>query len=186
MAVPAGMPGVPPVVTPDPAPASAFIALGANLGALRATLEAALAELAAWPGVRVTAVSSAWHSAPVGCEGPDYLNAVAAIETTLTPLALLDALQAIEQRHGRERPYVNAPRTLDLDLLLYNDQQIRTERLTVPHPRLQERAFVVLPLLELAPTLVLPGLGPLSHYEASVRDQALTRTPEPLAPPHSG
>lgn len=168
------------IVTPDAPLATAYIALGANLGALRATLEAALTELAAWPGIRVLAVSSAWHSAPVGCEGPDYLNAVAAVETTLAPLPLLDALQAIEQRHGRERPYVNAPRTLDLDLLLYNDQQIRTERLTVPHPRLHERAFVVLPLLELAPGLVLPGLGPLSAYEAAVRDQALTRTLEPL------
>lgn len=178
-------------MTPDVSSASAFIALGANLGALRATLEAALAELAAWPGIRLRAVSSAWHSAPVGCEGPDYLNAVAAIDTTLAPLPLLDALQAIEQRHGRERPYVNAPRTLDLDLLLYNDQQIRTERLTVPHPRLHERAFVVLPLLELAPTLVVPGLSPLSMYEAAVQDQALTRTLEPLTweplgPAHKG
>lgn len=167
-------------------PVTAYIALGANLGQLRATLQAALAALQAWPGIRITAVSGAWHSAPVGCEGPDYLNAVAAIDTTLAPLALLDALQAIEHRHGRERPYVNAPRTLDLDLLLYGDQHIANDRLTVPHPRLHERAFVVLPLLELAPDLVLPGGLPLKDHEAAVRHQAITRTPEPLAPAHSG
>lgn len=158
----------------------AFVALGANLGDLRQTLEAALADLSAWPGIRVLAVSSAWHSAPVGCEGPDYLNAVAQVETSLPPLALLDALQAIEQRHGRERPFVNAPRTLDLDLLLYDDQQLATSRLTVPHPRLHQRAFVVLPLLELAPGLLLPGLGPLRDHEAAVLDQAITRETPPL------
>ncbi|OWQ88323.1 2-amino-4-hydroxy-6-hydroxymethyldihydropteridine diphosphokinase [Roseateles terrae] len=167
-------------------PVTAYIALGANLGQLRATLQAALVALHDWPGIRVTAVSSAWHSAPVGCEGPDYLNAVAAIETSLAPLVLLDALQAIEHRHGRERPYVNAPRTLDLDLLLYGDQRIATDRLTVPHPRLHERAFVVLPLRELAPDLVLPGGVPLKDYEAAVGHQAITRIPEPLAPAHSG
>ncbi len=175
--------------TPPAAPArpvTAYIALGANLGQLRSTLEAALAALQEWPGIRVTAVSSAWHSAPVGCEGPDYLNAVAAIETSLAPLELLDALQAIEHRHGRERPYVNAPRTLDLDLLLYGEQRIDTDRLTVPHPRLHERAFVVLPLMELAPDLVLPGGVPLQDYEAAVRQQSINRTPEPLAPAHSG
>jgi len=159
------------------------VALGANLGDLRQTLEAALADLAAWPGIRLQAVSSAWHSAPVGCEGPDYLNAVAAVDTALAPLALLDALQAIEQRHGRERPFVNAPRTLDLDLLLYEDQCIQSPRLTVPHPRLHERAFVVLPLLELAPGLLLPGLGPLREREAAVRGQAITRETLPL---HAG
>jgi 2-amino-4-hydroxy-6-hydroxymethyldihydropteridine diphosphokinase len=164
----------------------AYVALGANLGDLRQTLASALADLMAWPGIQVTGVSSAWHSAPVGCEGPDYLNAVAAINTSLAPLALLDALQAIEQRHGRERPFVNAPRTLDLDLLLYEQQQIHSERLTVPHPRLHQRAFVVLPLLELAPELHLPGLGPLREHEAAVRDQSLTREPQALVPALAG
>ncbi|SEK37432.1 2-amino-4-hydroxy-6-hydroxymethyldihydropteridinediphosphokinase [Roseateles sp. YR242] len=158
----------------------AFVALGANLGDLRDALQTALADLSAWPGIRVTAVSSAWHSAPVGCEGPDFLNAVAAVATSLAPQALLDALLAIEQRHGRERPFRHAPRTLDLDLLLYEDQQLHTDRLTLPHPRLHQRAFVVLPLLELAPDLLLPGLGPLRQYQAGVLDQAITREAAPL------
>jgi 2-amino-4-hydroxy-6-hydroxymethyldihydropteridine diphosphokinase len=98
-------------------------------------------------------LSNAWRSAPVDAGGPDFLNAVAALDTALSPLELLDALQAIELAHGRERPYRNAPRTLDLDLLLYGDVTLATPRLTLPHPRLGERAFVLQPLLEIAPKL---------------------------------
>jgi len=132
----------------------AYVGLGANLGTdLLATLTQAAQSLAALPGSRLVALSSAWRSAPVDAGGPDFLNAVAALDTTLPPLEMLDALQAIEQAHGRQRPYRNAPRTLDLDLLLLGDLVLDTPRLTLPHPRLSERAFVLRPLLEIAPEL---------------------------------
>jgi len=138
----------------------AYVGLGANLGAdLLATLTEAARALAALPGSHLTALSSAWRSAPVDAGGPDFLNAVAALDTTLPPLELLDALQAIEQAHGRERPYRHAPRTLDLDLLLHGDQVVDTPRLTLPHPRLGERAFVLRPLLEIAPELAHLAAG---------------------------
>jgi 2-amino-4-hydroxy-6-hydroxymethyldihydropteridine diphosphokinase len=153
----------------------AYVGLGANLGAdIGATLTQAALSLAALPGTRVAALSSVWRSAPVDAGGPDFLNAVAALETVLAPLELLDALQAIELAHGRERPYRNAPRTLDLDLLLHGDVALDTPRLTLPHPRLRERAFVLRPLLEIAPELAhlatddawqtqrIERLGPLS------------------------
>ncbi len=158
-----------------PAGSIAHIGLGANLGDARATLQAALAALAALPGCRLLRASSVWRSAPVDASGPDFFNAVAALHTTLAPHALLDALQAIEQRFGRERPYTNAPRTLDLDLLLLGDQHVRSPRLTVPHPRLHQRAFVLQPLLELAPGLVAPGLGPLAAHLPATADQRVQR-----------
>lgn len=140
----------------------ACVGLGANLGTdLLGTLTDALRKLAALPATRLVAVSSAWRSAPVDAGGPDFLNAVAVLETELAPLALLDVLQAIEQAHGRERPYRHAPRTLDLDLLLHGDCVLDTPRLTLPHPRLGERAFVLRPLLEVAPELAhLAAPGP--------------------------
>lgn len=137
----------------------AFIGLGANLGDARVTLDAALIALAALPDTTLRKASSVYRSAPVDSSGPDYLNAVAWLETRLAPHALLAELQHIEQAHGRERPYPNAPRTLDLDLLLYGTQQIHTDTLSVPHPRLHERAFVVRPLAEVAPETVVPGRG---------------------------
>jgi 2-amino-4-hydroxy-6-hydroxymethyldihydropteridine diphosphokinase len=133
---------------------SAWIGLGANLGDARAALRAAVRALAALPGTRVLRVSSLYRSAPVDAGGPDYLNAVAELDTPLAPLALLHTLQSIEQAAGRERPYRNAPRTLDLDLLLHGDERLDSPELTVPHPRMGERAFVLLPLAELAPGLV--------------------------------
>ncbi|RZJ06582.1 MAG: 2-amino-4-hydroxy-6-hydroxymethyldihydropteridine diphosphokinase [Rubrivivax sp.] len=130
----------------------AYVGLGANLGAdLPATLTQAALSLAALPGTEVVALSSVWRSAPVDADGPDFLNAVVAVDTALEPIELLDALQAIEQTYGRERPYRNAPRTLDLDLLLYGDLTVDEPRLTLPHLRLGERAFVLRPLLEIAP-----------------------------------
>ena len=151
------------------------IGLGANLGDARATLEAARDALAALPGCTLVACSSWWRSAPLDASGPDFLNGVVALDTTLSPLALLDALQAIERQHGRERPYRNAPRTLDLDLLLYGEQIITDSRLTVPHPRLLERAFVVYPLLEIAPQLTVPGFGPLGAALPAVQGQRVQR-----------
>ncbi len=133
---------------------SAWIGLGANLGDRQAALRAALSAIGALPGTRVQRVSSLYGSAPVDAGGPDYLNAVVQLGTSLVPHALLAQLQAIEQAGGRERPYRNAPRTLDLDILRYGDQVINTPTLTLPHPRLHERAFVLYPLAELAPELV--------------------------------
>jgi 2-amino-4-hydroxy-6-hydroxymethyldihydropteridine diphosphokinase len=150
-----------------------FIGLGANLGDASATLNAAVAALAALPLTTLTARSKTYRSAPVDAQGPDYLNAVAELDTALLPAALLHELQGIEQAHGRERAYRNAPRTLDLDLLMYGDHTIATLDLTVPHPRLHERAFVLLPLLELAPNLVIPLRGKLADLLPGVTHQRI-------------
>jgi 2-amino-4-hydroxy-6-hydroxymethyldihydropteridine diphosphokinase len=133
---------------------TAYVALGANLGDAAATLRQALQTLGATPGLRLVRTSSLYRTAPVDSSGPDYVNAVAEVTTTLTAPALLRALQAIENAAGRERPYRNAPRTLDLDLLLYGSARIESPELTVPHPRMGERAFVLVPLAEVAPALV--------------------------------
>ena len=132
----------------------AYVGLGVNLGAdLMAALGRAARSLAVLPGTQLVGLSSAWRSAPVEADGPDFLNAVAVLDTALDPLDLLDALLALELTQGRERPYRNAPRTLDLDLLLFGNLVLDTPRLTLPHPRLGERAFVLRPLLEIAPEL---------------------------------
>lgn len=135
-------------------PVTAFVGLGANLGEPVAALRDAIAGLGQLPATTVTRVSSFYRSAPVDAGGPDFVNAVAELRTGLDPYALLAALQAIELGAGRERPYRNAPRTLDLDLLLYGSARISSAVLEVPHPRMRERAFVLLPLAELAPALV--------------------------------
>jgi 2-amino-4-hydroxy-6-hydroxymethyldihydropteridine diphosphokinase len=156
-------------------PVLAYIGLGANLGDARGQVEAAAAALAAAPGVHLVARSSLYRTAPIDAGGADYVNAVAAVDTTLGPHDLLRALQRIEDHFGRERPYRNAPRTLDLDLLLYGDLQFSDPVLTVPHPRLHLRAFVLEPLAELAPDLELPGLGPLRGLLPAVGDQRIER-----------
>ena len=153
----------------------ACIGLGANLGDVRAVLAAAYAQLQLLPGTRHHRCSPWFRSAPLDACGPDYLNSVACFDTTLSPQALLEALQVIESRHGRERSYRNAPRTLDLDLLLYGDLQIATPTLTVPHPRMHERAFVLVPLAVLLPAAVIPGRGPVSSLMSSVAEQAVQR-----------
>lgn len=139
------------------APVTAFVGLGANLGDPASALQQALDALARVPATRLVRSSRIYRSAPVDAGGPDFLNAVAELETTLSAPDLLAALQALEQAAGRERPYRNAPRTLDLDLLLYGDARIASAALTVPHPRMSERAFVLLPLRELAPRRVPDG-----------------------------
>lgn len=151
----------------------AWIGLGANLGDRGAALARAVQALAAMPATRVAQVSGLYASAPIDAGGPDFLNAVAELATMLAPLDLLDALQSIELAAGRERPYRNAPRTLDLDLLLYGEQQLACERLIVPHPRMGERAFVLLPLAELAPERVT-----CAQLEA-VEDQRIARIEGP-------
>jgi len=154
---------------------TAYVALGANLGDDPAqAVQAALQALAHHtPGLRLLKASSLYRSAPVGASGPDYINAVAEVSTTLTAPALLGALQAIEAAAGRQRPYPNAPRTLDLDLLLYGSARIQSPHLTVPHPRMSQRAFVLVPLNEIAPGLV--GGAAL----AAVMGQAIERMPHP-------
>jgi 2-amino-4-hydroxy-6-hydroxymethyldihydropteridine diphosphokinase len=132
----------------------AHVALGANLGDARATVSDAITALDRLPQTRLLRASGLYRSAPWEASGPDFINAVAAVETGLDAHELLRALQALELQAGRERPYRNAPRTLDLDLLLYGDAVIDTPDLSVPHPRLRERAFVLLPLAEIAPALV--------------------------------
>jgi len=161
---------------PSPAPMRAYIGLGSNLGDSGATLRAALGEIAAVPGVQACKASPFYRSAPVDASGPDFINAAAVLSTTLEPLQLLDALQAIELEHGRERPYRNAPRTLDLDLLLYGDVVMDTQRLILPHPRMHERAFVLRPLRDLAPSLALPQ-GSIGDLIAGVAGQAIERLP---------
>lgn len=160
--------------------ATAYIGLGANLGDSVATLRDALRELAATRGVEDCVASPFYRSAPVDASGPDFINAVARLHTTLTPLDLLDALQAIERLHGRQRPYRNAPRTLDLDLLIHGDLRLDTPRLTLPHPRMRERAFVLLPLRDLAPGMIL-GNETLDELLARCGDQAILRLDAPPA-----
>jgi 2-amino-4-hydroxy-6-hydroxymethyldihydropteridine diphosphokinase len=153
----------------------AYVGIGANLGDARAAVADALVRLAVADGVTVQAASSVYRTAPIDSSGPDYLNAVACVDTTLAAPDLLAALHAIEQAHGRERPYRNAPRTLDLDILLYGDAVIDTPSLQVPHPRMLARAFVLVPLLEIAPDVVVPGHGAAAHHLAAVADQAIVR-----------
>lgn len=160
---------------------TAFVGLGANLGDARSSLIAAVRQIEGLPGTRLAAVSSLYRSAPVDSSGPDYLNAVVGLETDLPPRALLHALQRIEQLHGRERPYPNAPRTLDLDLLAYGEVTQQDPELTLPHPRAHLRAFVLQPWAELAPDLILAGRECLAVLAAAVTDQPI----ELIAPaPH--
>ena len=156
-------------------PLIAYVGLGANLGDPGAAIASAIEALRGVAATEVVRCSGLYRSASVGADGPDYLNAVAELRTSLAPLALLAELQRIERAHGRERPHRNAPRTLDLDLLLYADRRIAMIELTVPHPRLHERAFVLLPLAEIAPRLVVPGLGRLADLLPAVAGQRIDK-----------
>jgi 2-amino-4-hydroxy-6-hydroxymethyldihydropteridine diphosphokinase len=147
------------------------VALGANLGDAPTAVLQAFEALACWPEIQVTGRSALYRTAPHKAQGPDFINAVARIDTRLTAPDVLDALQAIEHRAGRLRPYVNAPRSLDLDLLFYGDACIHSPRLTVPHPRWRERAFVLVPLADVWPQRVGP------EDLARVADQAIERLP---------
>ncbi len=154
----------------------AFVGLGSNIGEPRSQLQAAMKELDELPDTRAVAASALYRSAPLGyLEQPEFLNAVVALETRLAPEALLDGLQAIEKRHGRERPFAGAPRTLDLDLLLYGDEALATPRLTLPHPRMHARAFVLMPLAEIAPRATIPGRGTARELLAACAGQRVER-----------
>lgn len=158
------------------APHQAFVALGANLADPVAQVRAAAVALADLPQTRVINLSSLYRTAPVGIHGqPDFINAVAALETSLSAHALLVALFEIEARFGRRRDFHQAPRTLDLDLLLFDEQMIASDDLTVPHPRMHLRAFVVMPLLEIAPDCRIPGRGMASAWAPAVAMQRIEK-----------
>ena len=143
---------------------TAYVALGANLENPQAQVLAGMVALAALPRTRLAAQSSLYRTVPVGyADQPDFINAVAAVETALSARELLAALLATEQRHGRVRKFPNAPRTLDLDVLLYGGLQMHEDGLTIPHARMHERAFVLVPLAEIAPLCVIPGRGAVSE-----------------------
>jgi len=156
---------------PRSGPVTAYVGLGANLGDAHATVVQALHDIDTLPHTRRVRASSLYQSAPVDASGPDFINAVAEIATTLGPQELLAELQRLEQAAGRQRPWRNAPRTLDLDLLLYDDLALDSPVLTLPHPRMAERAFVLLPLAEIAPARVTAA------QLQAVRQQAIRRIP---------
>ena len=153
-----------------------YIGLGSNLGESSAQLRLALLDLDQLPGTRVLSQSSFYRSAPVGfLDQPDFVNATAKLSTNLTPQQLLTELLKIERRYGRERTFANAPRTLDLDVLLYGELQIDEPALTVPHPQMHKRAFVLQPLLEIAPDCVIPAIGSARQAMQGCLDQVLEK-----------
>ncbi len=158
-----------PVTNPLREPVSAFVALGANLGEPAQAVQQALGQLGRFEHTRLVSTSSLYETAPHEAQGPLYVNAVAHLETQLNAVELLLALQALEQAAGRVRSVQNAPRTLDLDLLFYGDARIQSGWLTVPHPRWRERAFVLLPLQDVAGHLVSEAML------AAVADQPIRR-----------
>ena len=160
----------------------AYVGLGANLGSPVDALRQAVVAIRALPDTWLVAVSSPYRTAPLRASGPDFVNAVAELRTRLEPEVLLQHLLAIEQAHGRQRPYPNAPRTLDLDLLLYGDSVLHTASLILPHPRLHQRQFVLVPLLELDPQLEVVGLGALREFSSALQDQTIERLDESLLP----
>lgn len=158
---------------------AAYIALGSNLADPLTQIEHAWIDLAALPESRLIARSSLYLSKPVGyAEQPDFINAAAGIITQLSPRALLAALLAIEARHGRNRTFKNAPRSLDLDLLLYDGLIMHEHGLTLPHPRMIERAFVLMPLAEIAADALIPGQGRVSDCLARLKQDAILRLPD--------
>lgn len=147
----------------------AFIGLGGNLGEAVETVRAAIHALGELPDTQRVAVSSLYRTAPVGyLDQPDFINAVVWLRTALPAHALLQAIQSLELAAGRERSFQDAPRTLDLDVLLYGQQQIDTPDLAVPHPRMHQRGFVLIPLAEIAPDLSIPGQGAVQHLVAAL------------------
>lgn len=154
---------------------SCFIGIGANLGDAADNVRHAIDRIGRLPDTTLTGQSSLFRTAPVDAGGDDYINAVVRIDTCLSPSALLEALRSIEQGMGRERPFRNAPRTLDLDILLYGSETIATESLTVPHPRMTQRAFVLIPLLQIDPFITIPGQGAAHTFVPDVAEQAIQK-----------
>jgi len=155
---------------------AAFIGLGANLGDPQRQVQQAFQELAAIPHTRVVRTSSLYRSAPLGyAEQPSFVNAVAQVETGLPAERLLVELQAIEAAHGRRRSFANAPRTLDLDLLLFGNAAVDAPGLKIPHPRMHERAFVLRPLVEIAEDITIPGRGLASAFLEACTNQGVEK-----------
>ncbi len=154
---------------------TAYVGIGSNLGNVRGNVENVLQQLDSLPKTRRTGQSNLFRTAPLDATGDDYVNAVVRLDTQLDAHELLRQLQAIEQAYGRERPYPNAPRTMDLDILLYGGQKISTEVLTVPHPRLTQRAFVLIPLLQIDPLIAIPGQGPAHAFAPGVAGQVINK-----------
>jgi len=159
----------------------AFIGLGSNLQNPGSQLQRAITVINELPDTCILDRSSMYRSAPLGCVeqlgwvNPEFINAVIKIETTLSPQSLLQALLDIEYQHGRKRTFRNAPRTLDLDVLLYNDIKMHEHGLTIPHPQMHMRAFVLHPLLEISPETIIPGLGSARLALDNCRDQVFER-----------
>lgn len=153
----------------------AHIGIGSNLGDAKAQVEAAIVRLTQLPLSQVEAQSSLFRSAPVDADGDDYINAVVRLSTNLSAQQLLEQLQAIEHEFGRKRPYYHAPRTLDLDLLLYGAEKISSANLCVPHPHLTERAFALLPLLQIDPFIQIAGLGAAHTFASGVAAQKIQK-----------
>ena len=173
---PRASPGGASPLRPSMRPVTAFVALGSNLDDPVAQVRSGLLSVAALRETRLARTSSLYRNPPVGfLDQPEFVNAVAMVETGLGPLDLLDALLGIESAHGRARAVPNGPRTLDLDLALYGDRVIREPRLIVPHPRLAERAFVLVPLLEIAPDAVVPGAGRVADLIKGVDISGMVR-----------
>ncbi|NMM27177.1 MAG: 2-amino-4-hydroxy-6-hydroxymethyldihydropteridine diphosphokinase [Glaciimonas sp.] len=158
-----------------PAQVTTYVGLGANLGDARNQVLRAIAQLQTLPDTNLSARSSLFRSAPIDASGDDFINAVVQLKTRLPAAELLLALQAIEHDFGRLRPYPNAPRTLDLDLLLYGNQTIASTTLQVPHPRMTQRAFVLIPLLQIDPLIQIPGHGAAHQFLPAVADQVIQR-----------
>lgn len=163
-------------VTGHQSPVTAFVALGSNLGDPARQLRSALAALSGLPGTRLVRASSFYRNPPEGgADQPEYLNAVAQLETNLAPRALLDALLDIERAHGRVRSHPNAPRTLDLDIVLYGDRRVAEPGLDIPHPRMTARAFVLVPLAEIAPEAAVPDRGRVADLARTVDATGMIR-----------
>ena len=166
-------------VTRNESRVTAFIGLGSNLGDPPAQIQCAIQTLAALPTTRFVRRSSLYRNPPAGyLDQPEFVNAVARIETRLAPRDLLEQLLAIERAHGRVRDFPNAPRTLDLDILLYGERTVREPGLTIPHPRMLERAFVLVPLAEIAPDAVVPGGGRIADLAAKLDASGLVKLSE--------
>lgn len=153
---------------------TAYIGIGSNLGNPAEHVRFAISQLRQLSSSTLAAQSSLYQTAPVDADGDNYVNAVVCLLTALSPKKLMARLHDLENASGRKRTYRNAPRTLDLDILLYDDKEINTSALTLPHPRMTERAFVLVPLLEITPTITIPGKGAAYQYLEQIRHQPIT------------
>jgi 2-amino-4-hydroxy-6-hydroxymethyldihydropteridine diphosphokinase len=154
---------------------TAYIGIGSNLGDPAANVNRALSRLTALSQTTLERHSSLFRTAPIEAQGDDFVNAVAMLQTSLSATELLRELQAIEREFGRERSHLNAPRTLDLDILLFGTDKISTADLTIPHPRLVQRAFALIPLLQIDPFITIPGFGPAHVFVPDVSGQMINK-----------